>query len=329
MSDMSRLDPRRLSSPARRAIAGLAVEIPLEHRGVMAIRFLLFIALFIFGFTYASAQPRVYHDILIWKHNATPPHTVYIYRNTTSWADSRGSSSGIADGGDDDDTTLFGSFLWNKTRSPGSGARICNDTRFANAEYGIACDGTSWSQANRIGFEDSLGFRREGEKKGIFYIDRYVFWMIIVEVLLWGIVLFACAILYSPKELLSTGILPLAWLPSGRLAGKEGPPEKWSYNITDQLLSNRPDLKTGTVMGWLCFIAFGALIALNMILIDDLNMFAKIIERTQSQTQGRTLHDDIVERVSEFGAVGNTGNYYLQRPAAATPRRRASGGNCV
>ncbi|KAH8155246.1 uncharacterized protein LAJ45_00255 [Morchella importuna] len=297
MSDMSRLDPRRLSSPARRAIAGLAVEIPLEHRGVMAIRFLLFIALFIFGFTYASAQPRVYHDILIWKHNATPPHTVYIYRNTTSWADSRGSSSGIADGGDDDDTTLFGSFLWNKTRSPGSGARICNDTRFANAEYGIACDGTSWSQANRIGFEDSLGFRREGEKKALAF--------------------------------LSLGILPLAWLPSGRLAGKEGPPEKWSYNITDQLLSNRPDLKTGTVMGWLCFIAFGALIALNMILIDDLNMFAKIIERTQSQTQGRTLHDDIVERVSEFGAVGNTGNYYLQRPAAATPRRRASGGNCV
>lgn len=77
-------------------------------------------------------------------------------------------------------------------------------------------------------------------------------------------------------------------------------------------------------------IAFGALIALNMILIDDLNMFAKIIERTQSRTQGHhTLHDDIVERVSEFGAVGNTGNYYLQRPAAATPRRRASGGNCV
>lgn len=154
---------------------------------------------------------------------------------------------------------------------------------------------------------------------------------------------------------LSLGILPLAWLPSGRLAGKEGFPEKWSYNITDQLLSNRPDLKTGTVMGWLCLyvyiyppsiifstlhkltptpknpsIAFGALIALNMILIDDLNMFAKIIERTQSRTQGHhTLHDDIVERISEFGAVGNTGNYYLQRPAAATPRRRASGGNCV
>lgn len=176
---MSRLDPRRLSSPARRAIAGLAVEIPMEHRGVMAIRFLLFIALFIFGFTYASAQPRVYHDVLIWKHNATPPHTVYIYRNITSWTDSRGSSSGITDGGDD--TTLFGSFLWNKTRSPGSGTRICNDTRFANTEYGIACDG-SWSQANRIGFEDSLGFRREGEKKGMFYIDRYVFWMIIVFV---------------------------------------------------------------------------------------------------------------------------------------------------
>lgn len=75
---------------------------------------------------------------------------------------------------------MYESFLWNETSSPGCPPYNCNDTRFTNTG-GAGCD-EGWLQASRIGFEDSLGFRGDGEEPDVFYIDKYVFWMVVVFV---------------------------------------------------------------------------------------------------------------------------------------------------
>lgn len=160
--------PEDLPGPIRQAIEKLGSEIPIDSFRLISLRFMLFLFLFIFGFTYAGSQPRVYHDVLVWQQEARPPYIVYVYRNLTSWIDNPNGT----------DITVFGSFIWNETYSPGFHPYNCNDTRFIG---GIECD-EGWLQSNRIGFEDSLGFRGEDEEPGVFYVDRYVFWMVVVFV---------------------------------------------------------------------------------------------------------------------------------------------------
>lgn len=160
--------PKALPSQTRRAIEKLGYETPADSCRLISLRFILFLVLFIFSFTYAGSQPKIYHDVLIWQQDARPPYTVYVYRNLTAWIDNPNGT----------DVTILGSFLWNETYAPGYHPYNCNDTRFTE---GIECN-TGWLQSNRIGFEDSLGFRGDDEKPGVFYIDRYMFWMIVVFV---------------------------------------------------------------------------------------------------------------------------------------------------
>lgn len=160
--------PKSLHGPIRQAIEKLGNKIPTDNFYLISARFILFLLLFIFSFVYAGSQPKVYHDVLIWQQDAKPPYTVYIYRNLTSWIDNPNGT----------DITVLESFLWNETYSPGYQPYNCNDTRFVGR---IECD-EGWLQSNRIGFEDSMGFRGDDEDVGVFYIDRYVFWMVVVFV---------------------------------------------------------------------------------------------------------------------------------------------------
>lgn len=165
------------STLVRRVAASRKLEkqIPRINLISIIIRVAQFIILGGFSLAYAMAQPPVFLDTFVWPQNTSPPYTMTVYRNTTS-----GSETRVEYFGHQHRSSLNYSVMtveWNDKRSPPG----LSEKYDCGWDLRLGCEGAQWA-ATRIGWLDSWPFDVDEQMARIIYIDRYIFWLLVVGV---------------------------------------------------------------------------------------------------------------------------------------------------
>ncbi|RPA94116.1 hypothetical protein L873DRAFT_1846759 [Choiromyces venosus 120613-1] len=306
----------------------LAKVVPSLSIATTVIRFVQLALMVALSLAYATGNPGVYHDVLVWDKNVSAPFQVTVYRNITSWTSVHNQNLSQPE------NTLVSSFLWTKDSTPGCGKYSCNDTRFN-------CSGDKW-QSNRIGYGDSLGFEKtDGYSKRIYAIDRAVFGLIVVIVsvsagqTLWviahhlepsGIAIYrfiASIDFIFSLGYIAIGLVPLLW-------PKELDSAPGYVKLTSLQIPRHPSQRYGVrvvlALGWLIGVLYIAHFIIDIFLIVNLEKFAPI-----AKLPGGGLHQ-LHQQVGEFGPqtvmVSSIESSELtgSAPSSSTAVRRVSGG---
>jgi len=174
-SEMASTSPSE-SAIIRRVAASRKLEkqIPRINLVSIIIRVAQFLTLCGFTLAYAMSQPPVYLDIFVWPQNTAPPYEMTVYRDTTSYGGIWAERFSV-----DSPNYSAVAFLWNHSLPPAG----LSETHVCTHGPRWGCDGTQWA-ATRIGWSDSwpFGASLEVEAPGMTYIDRYIFWLLVVGV---------------------------------------------------------------------------------------------------------------------------------------------------